>query len=72
MLSFAERRGKKKEKRMTEEAKKKGIEIAAGVVLGVSAWFVSARLQGPEGTETILFLIAYAALSLRTYATVRT
>ena len=52
---------------MTEEAKKKGIEIAAGVVLGVSAWFVSARLQGPEGTETILFLIAYAALSLRTY-----
>lgn len=52
---------------MTKEAKKKSIEIGAGLVLYVIAWAVTS-FQSVEGTaETVLFLLAYTALSATTY-----
>ena len=52
---------------MTKEAKKKSIEIGAGLVLYVIAWAVTS-FQSVEGTaETVLFLLAYTVLSATTY-----
>lgn len=58
---------KAREKDMTGEARKKGIEIGAGVLLYIIAWAVTDNWETPGYAETILFLAAYAALSLTTY-----
>lgn len=52
---------------MTDEARKKGIEIGTGLLLYIIAWAaVSCWTIPPEG-ETALFLAAYAVLSLSIY-----
>lgn len=52
---------------MTKEAKKKGMEIGAGLLLYIIAWTVT-HFQSMTGTaETALFLLAYAVLSATTY-----
>ena len=56
---------KAREKDMTGEARKKGIEIGAGVLLYIIAWAVTDNWETPGYAETILFLAAYAALSLK-------
>ena len=52
---------------MTEQARKKGIEIGAGVLLYIIAWAVTAYWSAPETAETVLLFLAYAALSATTY-----
>lgn len=52
---------------MTDEARKKGIEIAAGLLFYIAAWAVVTYWTVPPAGETILFLTAYAVLSLSTY-----
>lgn len=49
---------------MTEEARKKGIEIGAGVAIYIIAWAVASYRIVPSTAETLLFLAAYAVLSL--------
>ena len=51
---------------MTEQARKKGIEIGAGVLLYIIAWAVTSYWSVPEAAETVLFFLAYAALSATT------
>ena len=51
---------------MTKEVKKKGLEIGAGLLLYIIA--LAADIQAaPGAAETVLFLLAYAALSAGTY-----
>ncbi len=52
---------------MTEEARKKGIEIGAGVALYILAWAITSHWTVPAPAETLLFLSGYAVLSARTY-----
>ena len=52
---------------MTEQVRKKGIEIGAGLVLYIAALAIVFYQDIPKAGETILFLAAYAALSLTTY-----
>ena len=52
---------------MTEEARKKGIEIGAGVLLYIIAWAATSYWTVPEVAETVLFFLAYAALAATTY-----
>ena len=52
---------------MTEEAKKKGIEIGIGLLLYIIAWSIVSYWTVPAAGETVLFLTAYAVLSLSTY-----
>ncbi len=52
---------------MTDEARKKGIEIGAGLLLYSIAWAAVSYWTVPPEGETALFLAAYAVLSLRTY-----
>lgn len=52
---------------MTKKARKKSVEIGAGLLLAVIAWAVVSFLSVTGILETILFLLAYAALSGTTY-----
>ena len=52
---------------MTEEAKTKGIEIGAGVILYVSAWGVTSYYTVSRNVEIVLFLLPYVVLSVTTY-----
>lgn len=52
---------------MTQEAKKKGIEICAGVLLYITAWAITSHWMVPAAADTVLFLAGYAVLSARTY-----
>lgn len=52
---------------MTEEAKKKGIEIGTGLLLYIIARSIVSYWTVPAAGETVLFLAAYAVLSLSTY-----
>lgn len=54
-------------RKMTEEARKKGLEIGAGILLYIIALAVTACWTVPAVAETVLFLLAYAALSATTY-----
>lgn len=52
---------------MTKEARKKSIEIGAGLLLYIIAWAVT-ELKDVTGTpETVMFLLGYAVLSVTTY-----
>lgn len=53
--------------KMTEEAKMKGIEIGAGFLLYLIAWAAASYSTVPEVEKTVLFLLAYAVLSATTY-----
>lgn len=52
---------------MTDEAKKKGIEIGAGLLIYLIAWSIVSYWTVSSMGETVLFLAAYAVLSLTTY-----
>lgn len=52
---------------MTQEAKKKGIEICVGVLLYITAWAITSHWTVPAAADTVLFLAGYAVLSARTY-----
>lgn len=52
---------------MTEEAKTKGIEIGAGVILYVTAWGVTSYYTVSRNVEIVLFLLPYVVLSVTTY-----
>ncbi len=52
---------------MTKEARKKGIEIGAGLLLYIIAWAVTSHQTIHAGAETALFLMAYVVLSAVTY-----
>lgn len=52
---------------MTKEARKKAIEIGAGVLLYIIALAATAYWTVPKEAETVLFLLAYAVLSATTY-----
>ncbi len=52
---------------MTREARKKGLEIGAGLALYVAALAVTVYRSVPGTVETVLFLLAYAALAATTY-----
>ena len=52
---------------MTKEAKKKGIEIGAGLMLYIIAWGIVSYRTIKQDVETVLFLAAYIVLSLSTY-----
>ena len=52
---------------MTDEARKKGIEIGIGLLLYMIAWSVVLYWTVPPEGETVLFLAAYVVLSLSTY-----
>ncbi len=52
---------------MTREAKKKGMEICAGLLFCAVAMLVTVYGHVSEKAETILFLLAYAALAATTY-----
>ena len=52
---------------MTKEAKKKGMEIGAGILLYIIAWAVTSFRPVTEAAETALFLTAYVVLSATTY-----
>ena len=52
---------------MTEEAKTKGIEIGAGVILYVTAWGVTSYYTVSRNVEIVLFLLPYVVLSVMTY-----
>ena len=52
---------------MTEEARKKGIEIGAGILLYIIAWSATPYWTVPGTAETVLFFLAYAVLAATTY-----
>ena len=52
---------------MTEEARKKGIEIGTGLLLYIIAWGIVSYWTVPSAGGTALFLAAYVVLSLSTY-----
>lgn len=52
---------------MTQEARKKGIEIGAGVLLYIIAWAETSYWTVPGAAEIALFLLAYVILSGTTY-----
>lgn len=52
---------------MTKEAKKKGMEIGAGLLLYIIAWTVTYFRSITGNAEAVLFFLAYAALSATTY-----
>ena len=52
---------------MTDEARKKGIEIGAGLLIYLIAWSIVSYWTVSSMGETVLFLAAYAVLSLTTY-----
>ena len=52
---------------MTDEARKKGIEIGIGLLLYMIAWSVVLYWTVPPEGESVLFLAAYVVLSLSTY-----
>ena len=52
---------------MTKEAKKKGIEIGAGLLLYIIAWAITSNRTVKDSVDTLLFLAAYAVLSVTTY-----
>lgn len=52
---------------MTENAKRKGTEIGAGVLLYIIAWGVTSYWPVPDEAEMVLFFLAYAALAATTY-----
>ena len=52
---------------MTEEARKKGIEIGAGMLLSLFAWALTSHCAVPFLAETLLYLAAYVVLSATTY-----
>lgn len=52
---------------MTDEARKKGIEIGAGLLIYLIAWSVVSYRTVPLTGEMVLFLAAYVVLSLTTY-----
>ncbi len=52
---------------MTDKARKKGIEIGTGLLLYIIAWAAVSYWTVPPEGETVLFLAAYAVLSLSTY-----
>ena len=52
---------------MTDEARKKGIEIGAGLRIYLIAWSIVSYWTVSSMGETVLFLAAYAVLSLTTY-----
>lgn len=52
---------------MTISARKKGIEIGAGLLIYLIAWSIVSYWTVSSMGETVLFLAAYAVLSLTTY-----
>ena len=52
---------------MTEEARKKGIEIGTGLLLYIIAWGIVSYWTVPSAGETALILAGYVVLSLSTY-----
>ena len=52
---------------MTKEARKKSVEIGAGLLLYLIAWAVTDLNEMTGVPETVLFLLGYAVLSARTY-----
>lgn len=52
---------------MTDEARKKGIEIGAGLLIYLIAWSIVSYWTVSSMGEMVLFLAAYAVLSLTTY-----
>ena len=52
---------------MTKEAKRKGIELGAGLLLYVLAWDVTGYFEVGKTAELFLFLLPYIALSVTTY-----
>ena len=52
---------------MTKEAKKKGIEIGAGLMLYIIAWGIVSYRTIEQDAKTVLFLAAYIVLSLSIY-----
>ena len=52
---------------MTKEARKKSVEIGAGLLLYLIAWAVTDLNEMTGAPETVLFLLGYAVLSARTY-----
>ena len=52
---------------MTDKARKKGIEIGTGLLLYIISWAAVSYWTVPPEGETVLFLAAYAVLSLSTY-----
>ena len=52
---------------MTKEARKKSVEIGAGLLLYLIAWAVTDLNEMTGAPETVLFLLGYAVLSVRTY-----
>ena len=52
---------------MTKEARKKSIEIGAGLLLYIIAWAVTELKDVTGIPETVMFLLAYAVLSVTTY-----
>ncbi len=52
---------------MTKEAKRKCIEIGAGLLLYITAWAITSNWTVQDSADTLLFLVAYAVLSATTY-----
>lgn len=52
---------------MTKEAKRKCIEIGAGLLLYIAAWAITSNWTVQDSADTLLFLVAYAVLSATTY-----
>ena len=52
---------------MTKEAKRKCIEIGAGLLLYITAWAITSNWTVQDSADTLLFLVAYAVLSAKTY-----
>lgn len=52
---------------MTKEARKKSVEIGAGLLLYLIAWAVTDLNEMTGVPETVLFLLGYTVLSARTY-----
>ncbi len=52
---------------MPKESEKKSIEIGAGLLLYIIAWAVADLMQVTGAPETVMFLLAYAALSVTIY-----
>ena len=52
---------------MTNEAKRKCIEIGAGLLLYITAWAITSNWTVQDSADTLLFLVAYAVLSATTY-----
>lgn len=52
---------------MTKEARKKSVEIGAGLLLYLIAWAVTDLNEMTGAPKTVLFLLGYAVLSARTY-----